>query len=236
MQKKELTANQLKTIAIIAMLLDHVAWLFFSTQSVWGQLIHAFGRITAPIMCYFIAEGFHYTSNVKKYIGRLLLFAAISHFPYVLYFSYPWYRTTSVMWTLAMGLIALWIVKDEKIENGWKIAGFLLCCLLAYPGDWSYRPVLWIVAFGLLQGDFKKQMLAFGAIALTTYLLPGGILENPTGNLYTLGIFLVIPLLWMYHGEKGRKGKWQKWFFYVFYPLHLFLLYFLRVFLYNIAN
>lgn len=234
MERKELTANQLKTIAIMAMLFDHIAWLFVPTQSVWGQLLHAFGRTTAPIMCFFIAEGFHYTSNVKKYIGRLLLFAIISHFPYVLCFAYPWYRATSVMWTLAMGLIALWIVKHERISAGLKITGFLLCCLLAYPGDWSYRPVLWIVAFGLLKGDFKKQMLAFGAIALMTYLLPGGILANPTGNLYTLGIFLVIPLLWMYRGRKGEKGKWQKWFFYVFYPAHLLILYFFRIILYKI--
>ncbi len=229
MERKELTANQLKIIAVIAMLLDHVAWLFIPTKSVWGQLIHALGRMTAPIMCFFIAEGFHYTSNMKKYIGRLLLFAAISHFPYVLCFAYPWYRTTSVMWTLAMGLIALWIVKHERIENGWKIAGFLLCCLLAYPGDWSYRPVLWIVSFGLLKGNFKEQMLAFAAIGLITYVLP-------SGSWYALGIFLVIPLLRAYNGKRGSNKPWAKWMFYLFYPIHLFLLYFLMVFLYNIAN
>lgn len=236
MQGKELTGNQLKTIAIIAMLLDHIAWLFLPTQSIWGQLLHAFGRTTAPIMCFFIAEGYRYTSNRKKYLGRLLLFAAISHFPYVLCFQYAWYAKTSVFWSLAMGLVALWIIKHEKIADGWKIAGFLLCCLLAYPGDWSYRPVLWIVAFGLLKGDFKKQMLAFAAIALITYVLPSGILQNTTGYLYTLGIFLVIPLLWLYRGKRGSNQSWQKWIFYIFYPLHLFLLYFLRIFLYNMAN
>lgn len=229
MKNLKLTANQLKLIAIIAMLLDHIAWLFLPSQWVGAKLLHAFGRTTAPIMCYFIAEGYHYTSNRKKYLGRLLLFSAISHFPYVFCFAYPWYQTTSVIWSLAMGLLALCHLKNEKINIWLKMAGFLVCCLLAYPGDWSYRPVLWIVAFGLLKGDFKKQVLAFSVIALITYVLPAG-------RLYTLGIFLVIPLLWAYNGKRGSNKPWAKWMFYLFYPAHLFLLYFLRIFLYNMAN
>jgi len=39
--------------------------------------LHVIGRLTAPIMWFFIAEGFHYTKNVKKYILRLFIAAGI---------------------------------------------------------------------------------------------------------------------------------------------------------------
>ena len=229
MKKFQLTANQLKTIAIVAMLLDHIAWLFLPSQWIGAQIIHFFGRLTAPIMCFFIAEGYHYTSNRKKYLGRLLLFAVISHIPYVLCFAYPWYRATSILWSLSMGLLSLCIVKKEIIKPWLKILGFIACCLLAYHGDWSYRPVLWITVFGLFKSDFKKQMIAFSVIGLLTYVLD-------VQTWYTMGIFLVIPLLCLYKGSRGGNQPWQKWLFYIFYPAHLFLLYFLRIILYNMSN
>ena len=45
--------------------------------------MHIIGRLTCPIMCYFIAEGFHYTRSKARYAGRLLLLAVVSHFAYL---------------------------------------------------------------------------------------------------------------------------------------------------------
>lgn len=81
-EKRGLSANTLKYIAIAAMLIDHIAWCFVDTYSVLGQIMHVIGRLTAPIMCYFIAEGYYYTRNVKKYLLRLGLFALISWAPF----------------------------------------------------------------------------------------------------------------------------------------------------------
>ena len=53
----KLTAYQLKVIAIVAMTIDHIAWMWVSATSPAGQLMHTIGRITAPIMCYLLAEG-----------------------------------------------------------------------------------------------------------------------------------------------------------------------------------
>ena len=83
--KKGLNSNQLKLIAIIAMTVDHLTWVIWpGYQTGWPQLaLHCVGRITAPIMWFFIAEGYHYTHSFKKYALRLLLFAVISHFAYI---------------------------------------------------------------------------------------------------------------------------------------------------------
>lgn len=89
--QRDLTSNSLKYIAIIAMFFDHFFAVFLSQDSIEGILSRIPGRVVAPIMCYLIAEGFFYTSNVKKYVNRMLIFAAISHFPFVIYFGLPWW-------------------------------------------------------------------------------------------------------------------------------------------------
>ena len=63
-------ATQLKYIAIIAMTIDHLAWLLYPglVREVVPVAMHIIGRLTAPIMWYFIAEGCYYTKNIKKYI------------------------------------------------------------------------------------------------------------------------------------------------------------------------
>ena len=66
-----LNRNQLKYLVIAAMLIDHIAWAFVPTASLLGQAMHIIGRLTGPTMAYMLAEGYHYTRNVKKYALRL---------------------------------------------------------------------------------------------------------------------------------------------------------------------
>ena len=79
-----LCGNELKLLAILAMTVDHIAWSLFPGYSMHplALLMHAIGRLTCPIMCYFIAEGYHYTRSFQKYALRLLLLAIVSHFAY----------------------------------------------------------------------------------------------------------------------------------------------------------
>ena len=128
--KKPLNSNTLKYIAIVAMLIDHIAWAFVPFSSVLGQIMHFIGRFTAPMMCYFIAEGYFYTRNVKKYIVRIGIFAVISQIPFVVAekLTAPplmmidgklWINpelfvpSFNVMFTLLLGLVALffWYIK-----------------------------------------------------------------------------------------------------------------------------
>ena len=87
--RKGLNRNLLKYIAIIAMVLDHVAFLFIPPFSLSYQICRFIGKLTAPIMCYFLAEGYNYTSSKVKYGTRLLIFAIISQFA----FSLAFYKT-----------------------------------------------------------------------------------------------------------------------------------------------
>ena len=62
---KGLDRTQLKFIAICGMVCDHAAWGFVEFMTPLGQIMHIIGRLTLPIMCFFIAEGFRHTSNIK---------------------------------------------------------------------------------------------------------------------------------------------------------------------------
>ena len=79
-----LCGNELKLLAILAMTVDHIAWSLFPGYSMHplALLMHAIGRLTCPIMCYFIAEGYYYTKSFQKYALRLFLLAIVSHFSY----------------------------------------------------------------------------------------------------------------------------------------------------------
>jgi hypothetical protein len=224
--QRDLTSNSLKYIAIIAMFFDHFFAVFLSQDSMEGILSRIPGRVVAPIMCYLIAEGFFYTSNVKKYINRMLIFAAISHFPYVIYFGLPWWGATSVIWSLTLGLIALAIAKNDKLAIYIKGPAVILLCILAVPADWNYVAVLWILFFGIFRGQFNKQIISFAVIGIVFHIIPS-IINLGWGQLNQLGIFLAIPILVMYKGRRGKKSNFMKWGFYVFYPLHLILLYLL---------
>ena len=83
--KKTLDANQLKLIAIFAMTVDHIAWLLFPgyAKGALPVVMHIIGRLTCPIMCYFIAEGYYHTRDLNRYTLRLFVFAVISHFAYI---------------------------------------------------------------------------------------------------------------------------------------------------------
>jgi len=239
---KKLDSNVLKFIAIIAMTVDHIAWAVFPGYSadIVPVVLHILGRITCPIMCYFIAEGYHHTLNINKYTARLFLFSIISHFAYIAasnnfvdFKSFiPFYygdvfNQTSVIWSLTWGLVMLRVVNSSKIKNNiFKIVLVLLICVISFPSDWSCIASLCILAIGTNRGSFKKQMLwmcFYVFLYATVYFFA---LDKVYG-IIQLGVVLAIPFLMMYNRKRGRNQKINsimKWFFYVYYPLHLTLI------------
>jgi len=118
-------ATQLKYIAIIAMTIDHLAWLLYPglVREVVPVAMHIIGRLTAPIMWYFIAEGCYYTKNIKKYFLRLMSFAVASHFAFCFGLGIPFnlmvgsiFNKTSVLFPLAMAVLLIAVFRNEKIN------------------------------------------------------------------------------------------------------------------------
>ena len=239
--KHSLNANAIKLIAIIAMTIDHVAWLIFpGYPRTWIPLLmHTIGRITCPIMCFFIAEGYHHTKNIAKYRNRLFLFALISHFAY-LYASanyvdfksfIPFYYggildQTSVMWPLAWGLVMLETANSSRIPEKGKALVILLICAITFPSDWSCIASLCILAIGTNRGCFKNQMI-WMVFYVALYAIVYCLTIDVVYGLMQMGVILAIPILRLYNGTRGshqRANRVLKWGFYIYYPMHLFII------------
>lgn len=240
-KSKILNSNQLKLIAIIAMTVDHIAWAMFDgyPSALLPLVMHIIGRLTCPIMCYFIAEGYHYTRNINKYTFRLFAFAFVSHFAYIFasndfvdFKSFiPFYygnflNQTSVMWSLAWGLVMLRIADSKRIKSIYKVLLVILICIITLPSDWSCIAALCIMAIGTNRGDFRKQM-SWMIFYVALYSLVYFFAIDKTYGILQMGVVLSIPVIAMYNGKRGKNpkiNKFMKWFFYIFYPVHLFVI------------
>ena len=240
--KKGLSGNSLKIIAIIAMTIDHLAWIIFPGYDMGpvAIIMHVIGRITAPIMMFFISEGYHYTSNRKKYLARLLIFAVISHIPYIMFSDFdfiPGIPTTSVLWPFALGVLALMIDQGDILPNAkrWQRTALVwICGVLALPSTWSMAAVFAILFMGRYRGDFKRQMLVMAQV-LAVYGVICGLLFAPIYGLIHIGVIIPIGLLAFYNGTRGTVGgKAMKWLFYLYYPAHLLVLGIIKIFILGI--
>ena len=228
-ERFSLNAFQIKCIAVFAMLLDHIAWSFLPATRPAGEILHLLGRTTAPVMCFFLVEGYHRTHSLKRYFIRLGICAAISHFAFR-YFQTgdPLSRgTDSMILTLMICLLCMCVLHSKKIPAACRLPLCAGLALLADLGDWGKWAVLFTLTFARSRESGKAvQALAY-ALAVCCYFLPMLLGERPF-HMFMLGLFLPVPLLLSYNGERGASGKWSKWAFYVFYPLHLTVLGFLR--------
>lgn len=238
--EKKFNANEIKLIAIIAMTIDHLTWVFFpGLQTVWYvYALHIIGRLTAPIMWFFIAEGCHYTRNIRRYIGRLFLFALLSHFAYDFAFGIPFlplstgvFNQTSVMWSLAWAALLIRICSEEWIPQWAKNISILAASLISFPSDWSSIAVMCPFFLYAHREDFRAQardIVLWSFLYASVYFL---FLDRAYGFLQIF-TFLTIPILSRYNGERG-SWKGMKWFFYVYYPAHLLVIGILRLMLHG---
>ncbi|MDO5345553.1 MAG: TraX family protein [Lachnospiraceae bacterium] len=225
---KGLNANELKLIAITAMTVDHLTWTLWPGYSRvwWVLLLHVIGRLTAPIMWFFVAEGYHYTHDVKKYAGRLFALALISHFAYNFCFGIPFlpfqtsvFNQTSVAWSLAWGLVLLQVNDSKTLKEWQRLLIILLVCVITFPSDWSCIAVMAILFMGAYRQDFKKQMMWMMFWTLM-YALVYFLFIDRVYAVVQLFTCLTIPLLYRYNGQRG-KWKGMGKLFYAYYPAHL---------------
>ena len=230
--------------------------VFDSSIFVWDSLLRGVGRIAFPIFIFLIVEGFFYTRSRKKYFIRMLMFSLVSEIPFDLAFqsgAFPKGGLTldspaffnmesqNVFFTLTLGFLAMWLTETVEGFLNNKIATeansksniflyrFLLilsifvivmgCALAAeyLETDYSSYGVLAIFACYLAKkksGNYPLMMLApvVVLILMSTSEIPA---------------LIDVGLVLLYHGTKGKNIN--KWFFYAFYPVHLLVLWAIRL-------
>lgn len=235
-----LNSTNLKWIALVTMLIDHIGAVilemgaisaynqglpsaFSYNTSVFLSKIDVFirqiGRISFPIFCFLLVEGFYHTSNKRKYAFRLFLFACISEIPFdlcfrgrLLEFSYQ-----NVMFTLLFGFLTIWAIeflreKREKLCFIPAALGILTGMFFHVDYNWKGIVLILVLYFFYL---YPVEKTIAGCLAL--YWEPTACLAFIPINLYN-----------------HEKGKGLKYFFYLFYPVHLLILFLIRFSIFHI--
>lgn len=222
------------------MLIDHIAWAFVPVDSIQGQLMHGIGRFTFPVMAFFIAEGFFYTRNFKRYLSRMAVFAVISHFAFQYYQygriplfsplpqdSFFDFTYTGILYPFSLGLIALWIMKTWEGPSIAKGLLIFVISLLAAPGDYMFFAPVLILVFGMHHGDRPQQLRS--GLFVVAFLVISTLQVDWRGSFFMIGTFLPLLFLRYYNGQQGPgRHPVIKYGFYLFYPLHLFIIAFIR--------
>lgn len=209
----KLNSFQLKCIAIITMLIDHIGAVLLPEYIILRYI----GRISFPIFCFLLTEGFFHTKNVRKYILRLGFFALLSEIPYDLAFmnSVMDFRRQNVFFTLFIGMVMMYAV--TRTNNLTEKTLYLVLAMWAAQmvrGDYGYKGILLIATYFFFR-EYKVLKLLLGSV--------WNLMWN--GSIQAYGALASIPLL-LYSGEKGRS---MKFLFYIFYPIHLLILYIISV-------
>ena len=220
--------NQIKYIAATVMLLDHIAAFLLPSESILTFIFRTAGRLTAPIMCYFLAEGFRHTSSKKKYGIRLFIFAVISQIPYTFANGLPtFYEKFNVILTLFISFLILMAYENIQ-NNGAKAAAIFLLITVSAFADWGIIAPLWTLAFHILHNDKKRKTTAYAVVSFMHIIMcASSVIATGSlwySQLWQFGVFLFIPVFLLYNEKSGNKNVFSKWFFYIFYPLHLCIL------------
>ncbi|MBR5528470.1 MAG: conjugal transfer protein TraX [Clostridia bacterium] len=235
--KTGITSAGLHILAMALMLCDHL-WGTIVPGNDWLTCI---GRIAFPIFAFLTVEGYFHTSNLKKYILRLLIFAALSEIPFNLMSGgniiFPIHQ--NVLWTFLIGLSMIHL--NEKARSGRKPWFILLTACgtvvlgsvagLLTMADYYHAGVLTVLVFYFFRGRkwwcYAGQLIALWYI--NTEMLGGlGYIFELFGKeffftIQSLALLALVPI-WLYRGKQGHHSRFFKYFCYAFYPAHMLIL------------
>ena len=115
----KLSGSTLKMIALLTMLTDHIAAFLINVDRYPAvyYTMRNIGRISFPIFCFLIVEGYFHTSDIKKYMFRLAVFGIISEMPFDLAvggLNREAMGHQNVFFTLFLGLVVVWLIDNNK--------------------------------------------------------------------------------------------------------------------------
>lgn len=149
-----LNRDQIKYIAVILMALNHIASIFLKEGTVAFLLLRNLGYFTAPVMCYFLVEGYYYTHSRKQYGQRLLLFALLSQIPFQIAFgegqSWRLVRGNMIL-TLFICFLILVCLNERHVLPAAALIFLTAFC------DWGMSAPLMVILFRNSRMNQKKR-------------------------------------------------------------------------------
>lgn len=199
---------QLKVLAVLLMLVDHVGFVFFPNIATFRVI----GRFSFPIFLFLLVQGEKYTRNFKQYCLRLLLFGIVSQPIHEMLLGAGRYN---ILFTLLLGLLCLRLVRRFP---QWQILIWLVGVAIAELFDLGYG------AYGVLALVLIRYIRVQGLWWVGWIALHLSLLSTPSVFSFQAPAILAPVLLHFANHQPGRKARWV----YLSYPVHLFALWLLR--------
>jgi len=210
----------LRGIAIVTMTIDHIGAILLPDQIP----LRVVGRLAFPIFCYLLVLGVESTKKIGHYVIRLCTFALISQVPYFFAFGINPFDRLNILFTLLFGAFMLYLYEKR---SPLVIVPVLVSVLLNSEGGIYGIALVWCMkvfkentGFGIL------TLLVLGAFSLFS-------------EAFQVVFLATLPLVMLHKDGWLRKEiettkhsiyfSWRKYVFYIYYPLHLALLYMIKL-------
>ena len=219
-----LTRNQVKLMAILLMLVDHIGLLLLNNNF----LFRAVGRLSFPLFVFLLMDGFFCTRSVPRYARRLLLFWLISIVPYSLAMRGVLFMPEqNIFATLYLDLALFCVLDNENIS---AYAKFALALLIASTAEVIHTDYGWYgIAMAIVMFNFRKygQAEAISDILPLTLLRSFG--QGSMISVFACFAVAILPPDSEFRASE-RPGKALSLTMYLFYPVHLLFLASLTIF------
>lgn len=216
-----MSSFSLRLIAFLCMLADHAGLALFPSVG----MFRCIGRLSFPIYCFLLTQGFVHTRDVRAYSHRLLLLALLSEIPFdlLIFGRIANGVEQNVLFSLFFGLMALqgaYALQNRplfamlsaallcmgamlcRVSYGWLGIALCLCFYYAQENKWrmafSLSTILLIYSLSLLLSGVATSWVLVSFCALLS----------------------LVPLL-CYNGKRGPRSPLLTFAFYASYPLHI---------------
>lgn len=243
MKKIQIFSNTtLKLIACVSMFCCHFGLMCFPSNLVLSIL----GRPAFPIFAFMIAEGCKYTKNRVRYFMIMFIEGFVMQLVYYFYLGDKSFNIF-LIFCFAVLLIYLYDLVDYLGTNKKYVPFFItliawisilavlyvICSkgnflfTYVYANYGFFGMVTPLVIYIIRKKTDVKYHLDLVALCILFVIkcivTPVYLVDSTVNN--TWFMFLAIPLLLMYNGQRGKLKL--KYFFYIFYPAHFVLIYLL---------
>ncbi len=219
-----LSSFALRLLALAAMFVDHAGLALFPAVGAFRCV----GRISFPIYCFLLTQGFLHTRDVRAYGRRLLLLAILSEIPFdlLIFGRVACGMEQNVLFSLLLGLMALYAAEALRGRPVQAALVILTLCMAAMAARVSYG---WLaIALCLCvyyAGENRLRMALSMAATLLLYTLSLA-LSGVTASWVLVSLCALCSLLpiLLYNGRRGARNPLFTFLFYAAYPLHLLAL------------
>lgn len=224
---KVFNQSHLRIIAMISMVLDHTYKYIIYPSGIVNDLplfqrfFEISGRLAFPLFSFFLVEGFLHTSDVNKYLKRLVIWAFITEIPMnVLMTGQIFYVSRqSILFTFVIALLMLKGIKQieevgEKQEvqkHFWLLMELLVVLFSGFMAEILMTDYGAVVVFLVyFYYAFRDRLWV---VALLAYFI---------FSAYNIWGIISIVMIQFYNDERGKQ---YPLFNYGFYPGHMIMIY-----------